>query len=113
MLGILPNCYRLAVSQYSRDGASDYIVDHSDIQLPTSDELLRIVSTDESSRKLKLRQMAFHCALLKLMDKEQVDKDEIKHFDDKKIPRQHIDTIKNIQKKQDSRQVLDYYLELD
>lgn len=106
MLGVLPNCFRLNLAEPNRYGQIDYIIEQGDIDLPSSEELLRIGSPDASSKKLQLRQLAFHCALIRLADKFE-SRDNT--FEQANIPRQSIESIKSLQKKQYSRMVESIY----
>ena len=106
MLGVLPHCFRLNVAEPDRSGQLDYIIEQGDVDLPSSEELLKIGSPDASSKKLQLRLLAFHCALIRLVNKCE---NAPKSFEEVNIPRQLIESIRSLQKKQHAKMVESFY----
>lgn len=106
MLGVLPNCFRLNVSEADRAGHSDYIIQQGDIDLPSSEELLKITAPEGLSKKLQIRQLAFHCALLRIYQKDQSSTEDQKTFRAQDIPRYPVESIHDLQKKQLAKNVL-------
>ena len=104
MMGLLPNCYRLTVSEPDNSGSIDYIVDQGDIDLPSSEELLRLATPEAISKKLQLRQLAFHSALLKLVDRKSAAVSQQSSID-YEVPRHPVESIANLQKKQQAKNV--------
>lgn len=101
MLGLLPNCFRLTVSEPDEAGRQDYILEHADVELPTSDEILRLASPDAASKKLQLRQLAFHSALFKLaQQRESSPQPTLADFG---VPRAAVESIQSLQKKQKAK----------
>lgn len=105
MLGVLPNCFRLTVSESDRAGHTDYIVNQGDIDLPSSEELLQIAAPDSPSKKLQLRQLAFHCALLRICPNDPISSSDQRAFSSKDIPRYPVESIHDLQKKQLAKNV--------
>jgi hypothetical protein len=99
MMGVLPNCYRLTVSEPDNAGNIDYIINQGDIDLPSSEELLRLAAPEANSKKLQLRQLAFHSALLRLVDKKQAAVSQQTPVD-YEVPRHPVESIASLQKKQ-------------
>jgi hypothetical protein len=104
MMGLLPNCFRLTVSEPDNAGNIDYIVDHGDIDLPSSEELLRLATPEATSKKLQLRQLAFHSALLGLVDKQSAAVSQQVPID-YALPRYPVESIASLQKKQKTKHV--------
>lgn len=104
MMGLLPNCFRLTVSEPDKEGHIDYIVDQGDIDLPSSEDLLRLATPEATSKKLQLRQLAFHSALLKLAESKSAAVSQQSSVDFE-VPRYPVESIASLQKKQHTKSV--------
>lgn len=104
MLGILPNCFRLSLSEADQTGVQDYIIDQGDVEMPTASELLRLATPEITNKNLKLRQLAFHSALFKFAESQQQNSSAESPVTFE-IPRRTIESIASLQKKQKAKLV--------
>lgn len=104
MLAILPNCFRLSLSEVDQTGVQDYIIDQGDIEMPTAADLLRLATPEITNKNLRLRQLSFHSALLKLAESQQQNSSaaSLVIFE---IPTKTIESIASLQKKQKAKLV--------
>lgn len=100
MLGLLPNCYKLSVSESARHNNQDYIIDQADIDLPLIDDLEKYSILNVSNKKLQQRQTALNYQLFKAIQDQPSHGETLEDF---QLPRCNIEPIQTLQGKQKAK----------
>lgn len=108
ILGLLPNSFKVSVSEPDRDGKQDYIIDQGNIEFPSSEEISKLIVAECSNKKLQMRQLAFHHALQKLIEENPSSSDRTT-IEEYSIPIYPIEPIQSLQKKQKAKIVVSIY----
>lgn len=118
MMGVLPGCFKLEMSEAGFDGKRDYIIEPSEISHSLSGARLNLGASESKNPKIRSRQLAFLNVLKTFSDQNEKDDDisdllclesdtasAPKKFDLKKLPREYIPSLADLQKKLQSKKV--------
>ena len=118
MMGVLPGCFKLEMSEPDFDGKRDYIIEPSQIHHTQTGARLNLGASESINPKIRARQLAFLDVLKRASEQNYKDDDisdllclesdtasAVKKFDTKKLPREYIPCIKELQKSTFSKRV--------
>lgn len=121
IMGVLPGSYKLELSEPTEDGKRDYIIEPSVLRHTQSDANITVGKQESNNPILKTRQLAFLDVLKAAAEANEKDDDVTdllclendattnhKTFDLRRLPKEHIPSVADLQKKIQARRVVHF-----